>query len=352
MKNSSKQAGLPPGSIVFTGDKKVEEYGMHYVKYDYQNLEVKLFQNEIKTLPYHPSSDRKVEWYDFRGIHDTELLSMIGKTFKIHPLILEDISDVHQRPKFEEYESDGFMIVKALTFDKTIKKVSIEQVAIFFRQGLVLTFHEEGRDLFKSIRDRIENNKSRFRYSGADYLAYTLMDAVVDNYFIVLECIEDEIEALEDLILENHEAAQKSQIHILKKQLLTIRRLAMPLKEAISQFLIRENVSVEDSTLVFIRDLYDHIVHITDTVDNFRDMLNGLQDIFLSEVSMKMNKIMHFLTLISTVFIPLTFLTGLYGMNFDNMPELHYKYGYFVLWGLMITIFTGLLWYFKRKKWI
>ena len=351
MNNTKKQAGLPPGSIVFTGDKRIEKVGVHYLKYDAQTTEVKSAQNEIKTL-FHPTDDEKVEWYDFRGVHDTDLIHKIGEAFEVHPLILEDVSDVHQRPKFEEYEDDGFMIIKALAFDKKIKKVFIEQVAIFFRKGLVLTFHEEGTDLFQSIRKRIEHSKGRIRQSGADYLAYALIDAVVDNYFIVLEDIEDEIEALEDLILEEHESAHKSQIHDLKKQLLTIRKSAIPLREAISQFSKIENASVADSTVVFIRDLYDHIIHITDMVDNFRDMLNGLQDLFLSEVSMKMNKIMHFLTLISAIFIPLTFLTGLYGMNFDNIPELHYKYGYFILWGIMMTIFIGLLWYFRRKKWI
>lgn len=351
MNNTNKQAGLPPGSIVFTGDKKIEHVGVHYLKYDNELLEVKSARNEIKTL-IHPADDTKVEWYDFRGVHDTDLLKEVGEAFNIHPLALEDISDVHQRPKFEEYGDDGFMIIKALAFDKKIKKVFIEQVAIFFRKGLVMTFHEEGSDLFQSIRKRIDYSKGRIRHSGADYLAYALIDAVVDNYFIVLEDIEDEIELLEDLILESHEEAHKARIHDLKKQLLAIRKATMPLREAISQFSKIENASVANSTVVFIRDLYDHIIQITDMVDNFRDMLNGLQDLFLSEVSMKMNKIMHFLTLISTIFIPLTFLTGLYGMNFDNIPELHYKYGYFILWGIMMSIFVGLLWYFRKKKWI
>lgn len=351
MNNTKKQVGLPPGSIVFTGNKKIEEVGVHYLKYDSQVLEIKSARNEIQTLLY-PPDDTKVEWYDFRGVHDTDLMHEIGDVFKIHSLILEDISDVHQRPKFEEYDDDGFMIIKALAFDKTIKKVSIEQVAIFFRKGLTITFHEEGTDLFQSIRKRIEYSKGRIRHSGADYLAYALIDAVVDNYFIVLEDIEDEIELLEDLILESHEESHKAQIHDLKKQLLSIRKSVIPLREAISQFSKIDNASVANSTVIFIRDLYDHIIQITDMVDNFRDMLNGLQDLFLSEVSMKMNKIMHFLTLISTIFIPLTFLTGLYGMNFDNIPELHYKYGYFILWGIMMTIFIGLLWYFRKRKWI
>lgn len=351
MNNSKKQAGLPPGSIIFTGDKKIEEVGLHYLKFDNDQHHVTVAKNE-EEIKLYPIDEEKVEWYDFRGVHDTELMHEVGRHFGIHNLILEDISDVNQRPKFEEYDDGSFLIVKALHFDETIKKIAVEQVAVYFRKGLVITFHEEGTDLFKSVRHRIEHSKGRVRQANADYLAYSMIDAVVDNYFIVLERIEDEIELLEDLILENHDQSHKAKIHDLKKQCLVIRKAATPLREAISQFSKVENESVDETTTLFIRDLYDHIIQITDSVDNFRDLLNGLQDLFLSEVSMKMNKIMHFLTLISTIFIPLTFLTGLYGMNFDNIPELHYQYGYFILWSVMLVIFFGLLIYFRRKRWI
>jgi len=351
MKKSERQAGLPPGSIIFTGDKRIEKIGLHYLKYDERTHEI-IKASDEKEIRFHPFDDDKIEWYDFRGVHDTDLIEDVGQAFQIHPLILEDISDINQRPKFEEYDDAVFLIIKALNFVDDIKKVSVEQVAVYFREGLVITFHEEGTDLFKSVRQRIEHSKGRIRQAKADYLAYSMLDAIVDNYFIVLESIEDEIELLEDLILESHEEEHKARIHDLKKQLLVIRKATTPLREAISQFSKVENGSLDESTLLFIRDLYDHIVQITDTVDNFRDLLNGLQDLFLSEVSMKMNKIMHFLTLVSAIFIPLTFLTGLYGMNFDNIPELHFKYGYFILWSVMVSIFVGLLIYFKRKRWI
>ncbi len=351
MNSTNKQAGLPPGSIVFTGDKKIEKMGLHYLKYDNASFEVVTAKTENEVV-FHPNDPQKIEWYDFRGVHDTEIMKQVGETFQIHPLILEDVSDVNQRPKFEEYAEGNFLIVKALHFDASTKKVSIEQVAIFFRKGLVITFHEEGTDLFKVVRNRIEHGKGRIRHGKADYLAYTLIDSVVDNYFIVLEEIEDEMEMLEDLILESHEAEHKAKIHDLKKQLLSIRKATIPLREAISQFSKADNDRIEDSTIIFIRDLYDHVIQITDMVDNFRDILNGLQDLFLAEMSMKMNKIMHFLTLVSAIFIPLTFLTGLYGMNFSNIPELQWKYGYFILWGIMIFISVVLMVYFRRKKWL
>ncbi len=269
MNNTTKQAGLPPGSIIFTGDKRVEEIGLHYLKYDSETFEMAIAKS-VDEIVLHPNDEEKIEWYDFRGIHDTEFMQEVGKAFKIHPLILEDVSDVNQRPKFEDYGTENFMIIKALHFDDKAKKVAVEQVAVFFRKGLVITFHEEGTDLFMSVRNRIEFSKGRIRLGKADYLAYSMIDAVVDNYFIVLEKIEDEIETLEDLILESHEEKHKSKIHDLKKQLLIIRKAATPLREAISQFSKTENGTIADSTAIFIRDLYDHIIQITDMVDNFR----------------------------------------------------------------------------------
>jgi magnesium transporter len=351
MKKKNKQLGLPPGSIVFTGDQKVEKVQLHYLKYDSQTLEAKKTDNQSEII-FHQPDERKVEWYDMRGIHDGKLVELLGKTFKIHPLILEDVSDVNQRPKFEEYETGNFMIIKALGFDEFTQTVTTEQVAVFFRKGFCFTFQEQETDLFQSIRTRIEHNKGRIRQAGADYLAYALIDAIVDNYFWVLEAIEDEIERLEDMLIESQEIGHKSKIHHLKKQLLLVRKSVIPLREAISRFSKIDNHTVQPVTVVFIRDLYDHIIQITDMVDSFRDMLNSLQDLFLSEVSLKMNRIMQFLTLVSTIFIPLTFLTGLYGMNFVNIPELQMQYGYFILWAIMVVISIGLVFYFKKKKWI
>lgn len=351
MIKKNKKIGLPPGSVVFTGSRKVEEVQIHYVKYDNEVLEEKTLNNQGRII-FHKSNNETVDWYDIRGLHDTELIEQIGSTFNIHPLVLEGVSDTHQRPKFEEYDNGIFIVIKALHFDKTKFKVSKEQVALFFKIGFVASFQETESDLFDAVRKRIQNGKGRVRLKGADYLAYALIDVIVDNYFFVLESIEEEIESLEDRMLENQDSKNKSEIHQLKKELLSIRKSIAPLREAIGRFAKTDNEMVLTNTSVFVRDLYDHTIQVMDMVESFRDLLNGLQDLFISEVSFKMNQVMQMLTLVATIFIPLTFLAGIYGMNFENMPELQWEYGYFIFWGLMVMIFIGLYIYFKRKKWI
>lgn len=351
MNKKRKKIGLPPGSVVFTGNRKVEKTLIHYLQYDSEHLEQKVFDNHSQII-FHQSPDEQVDWYDIRGLHDSELIQLIGKTFDIHALILEDVSDVHQRPKFEEYENGNFISIRALHFDEKTRKVSTEQVAIYFRKGFIVTFQEAASDLFDSVRQRVQNGRGKVRHRGADYLAYAIMDAIVDQYYWVMEGIEEVIEGLEDELITNPDANIKAEIHHLKKELLVLRKSIFPLREAISRFSKTDSVFVEESSLIFIRDLYDHTIQIMDMVETYRDMLNGLQDLFLTEVSFRMNKIMQLLTLISTIFIPLTFLSGIYGMNFTYIPELQWKYGYFALLGVMFIIFVGSLIYFRLKKWI
>lgn len=346
-----KKAGLPPGSVIFTGNKKVEKILIHYLQYDAENLKEKVLDNHAEAT-FHQSPEDKIDWYDIRGIHDSELIQLLGTTFNIHPLILEDIADVHQRPKFEEYENGIFITIRALNFDKNINKVLTEQVTLYFRTGFIATFQETSSDLFDAVRQRIHSGRGKIRQRGADYLAYAIIDVIVDNYYLVMEEIEEVIESLEDKIINVQEENIKGEIHGLKKELLVLRKSISPLREAIGRFSKTESSFVQENSLVFIRDLYDHTIQVMDMVETYRDMLNGLQDLYLTEVSFKMNKVMQLLTLIATIFIPLTFLAGIYGMNFEFMPELHWKYGYFVLLGIMLIVFIGLLLYFKRKKWI
>jgi magnesium transporter len=350
MSKRRKKIGLPPGSVIYTGNRKVEKIQIHYIQYDEKYLEEKELHNH-GDIVFHKSPDEKVDWYDIRGIHDATLIEQIGRTFDIHSLILEDISDIHQRPKFEEYEKGIFIIIRALAFDKAKLKITTEQVALYFRNGFVVTFQETESDLFEPARKRIQSGKGRIRQRGADYLVYALVDVLVDNYFLVLEDIELEIESLEERVLETQDSGIKLKTHLLKKELLVIRKSIAPLREAIGRFSKTESPFVEEKTAVYIRDLYDHTIQVMDAVESFRDLLNSLQDLFISEVSFKMNQVMQVLTIVSTIFIPLTFLAGIYGMNFENIPELHWKYGYFILWGIMVTIFVGLLFFVKRKKW-
>jgi magnesium transporter len=351
MDKRRKKIGLAPGSVIFTGNRKVDKVLIHYMQYNGDGLVEKEIDSHSKNV-FHQSLVDKVDWYDIRGMHDTKLVQLLGETFNIHALTLESVVDIHQRPKYEEYDKGNFIILKALSFDKNKIEVKKEHVALYFNEGFIITFQETETDLFEAVRKRITVSSGRIRQRGADYLAYALIDVIVDNYYVVLEEMEEVIETLEEKMLIEQDIKDKSKIHNLKKELLIIRKSIAPLREAIGRFSKTDSSLIQDNNKVFIRDLYEHTVQIMDTIDSSRDILNGLQDLFISEISFKMNKVMQLLTLISVIFIPLTFLAGIYGMNFDNIPELHYKYGYHILIGIMFLIFFVLLFLFKRKKWL
>ncbi len=350
MSKHTDKAGLPPGSIIFTGNKKVDNVFVHYLSYNGERCADEVFDsNNYDSIP-NPKKGL-INWYDIRGMHNTDLIGQLGEKFKKHPLILEGIADTYQRPKFEEYEGGNFITMRAITFDKITQKIKKEHVAIYFNDGLITTFQETESDLFFQVRKRINSSSGRIRQRGADYLAYALIDVLVDNYYIVLEQMEEHIESLEERMLEIQDIEDKNSIHSLKKELLVLRKSVAPLREAISKFSKSESNFIQDTSIVYIRDLYEHTIQVMDTIDGYRDILNGLQDLFISEVSFKMNKVMQLLTLISVIFIPLTFLAGIYGMNFEYIPELKVENGYFILLGVMFVIFIGMVIYFKKKKW-
>lgn len=351
MSKRKNKRGLAPGSVVFTGNRKVDHVLIHHLQYDADYLTEDIIDSASKSSLKESLTD-KVDWYDIRGMHDTDLIMDLGKVFDIHPLVQESIVDIHQRPKFEEYAKGLFIVLRSLKFDSVELKIKREHVAIYFNNGLLASFQETESDLFEFVRKRIQTDKSRIRTRGADYLAFALIDETVDNYYIVLEEIENQIEQLEDKMLVELNDFSKNNIHRLKKELLVLRKSISPLREAIANFSKTDSHFVDESTFVFIRNLYENTIQIMDTVDSYRDVLNGLQDLFMTEVSFKMNKVMQLLTIISVIFIPLTFLAGIYGMNFENIPELKYKYGYFILWGVMLTIFAFMIYYFRKKKWL
>ena len=350
MTKKRKKAGLPPGTIIFTGNQKVEEIQVHYLKYDETRIKESVLKSH-ESIALEPSAPEIVDWYDMRGLHDTVLIEKFGQQFGVHPLILEDIVDTNQRPKYEEYKYGIFFIAKALHFDVEELQITIEQVSIYFCQGLCLSWQETDSDLFGAVRDRITLGKGRIRQKGADYLAYALLDVLVDNYFHVMDEIGNAVETLEDELLENPNNSIRERIHHLKKELFKMRKSIVPLREAVNQFAKAENDKIAESSQIFLRDLYDHTIQVQDITDNYRDILNGLQDLYLSEISFKMNQVMQVLTIITTIFVPLSFLAGLYGMNFDNIPELHYSNGYFVLLGIMFLVSVGLLIGFRKKGW-
>jgi len=265
---------------------------------------------------------------------------------------MEDIVDVHKRPSYVEYKNGHFISLKAFEYNSIKKEVQSQSISLFFGQGFVLSFQEHEDDVFKVLRDRIESSKGRIRQRGSDYLTYAIIDVIVDRYFNVIDSIETILEDIENTISNDVDAINKGEIHDTKVNLIKIRKSVVPLREALNQFIRSESDLIDPRTENFLRDVYDHTIQIVESADTLRDILGGLQDLYISEISLKMNKIMQFLTIVTAVFVPLSFLTGLYGMNFEVIPELKYHNGYFILWGAMIVITLGMLWWFKRKKWL
>ena len=343
-----KKAGAPPGTMVYTGHRHLEDVFVHLTQYHGDFFNIQTAEDEVPT----PLTEQATIWYDIRGLHDIELIETIGKQHRMHPLALEDVVDIQQRPKMELYDDGVLIVIKAFAFEPTTRDLSIEQVSIYLTAGTVLTFQEDAGDLFKSVRKRLESSSGRIRSRGADYLAYALVDNVVDKYFTVIDQIEGELDKLEDVIMRSPEMSTKSKIHDLRLALLTLRKSISPLREVMNRFSDTESQLITQDTQVYVQDLRDHVIQITDLVETYRDVTNGLYDLYVSEISFRMNSVMQTLTIVSTIFIPLSFLVGVYGMNWDNMPELHYRYGYFILWGVMLSIIAGMLAWFRRKRWI
>lgn len=347
----AKKIGLPPGSIVFTGEQKVENTFIHYLEYNEHKINDQTFDSgELLTVHY--PVEELVQWYEIRGLHDTHLMKEVGQIFQVHPLALENIVDINQRPKLDEYEDGIFITLKAFHFDSVSNEVTFEQIAFYLGDGFLLSFQEQSYDLFKNVRERIEKGRGRVRKKGADYLLYILLDNIVDQYYVNLEKIEEYIEQLEIQIMESVNNDYRTKIYALKQEMLKIRKAVMPLREVINVFKELEGELIEEKTMLFLRDLRDHIIQTMDLIETYRDNLNSLQDLYLSELSYRMNNVMQLLAIVSTIFIPLTFIAGIYGMNFENIPELHWKNGYFIALSVMLCIVLLMLLFFRRKKWL
>ena len=343
---------MPPGTVVFTGNQKVSRPQLTRLVYDEATAEETIIPPEVSFELKEAMPAQKITWYDVRGLHDTALIEQFGHAFHMHALVQEDIVNTHQVPKFEEYEGGFFIIIRALVFVPASCSIQVEQVAIYAGKDFVLTFQEDEEDLFATMRTRLQLPQARVRKRGSDYLAYVLMDLIVDNYFLLLDDIGDEIEKLELNLIAQPEESDKPKMYQLKRELLTIRKSVSPLREAVNQMLKAENPLIAEQNHIFFRDLHDHLTQVLEMIENYREMVTSLQDLYLSEISYRMNNVVKVLTIISTIFIPLTFVVGVYGMNFDVMPELRWKYGYFVCLAVMAAVASSLLLLFKKRGWI
>ena len=354
----SQKAGLSPGTAVFVGEKKVEEVRITVIDYDAENYEMKDLKKVEECYPYQEKPT--VTWINVDGLHEVAVAQDLGKCYGIHPLIIEDILNTNQRTKVDIFDDYIFIVFKMLTYNGGSKALDMEQVSLIFGENFVITFQEQGKkgDTFEPVRDRIKNNKGKIRKMGADYLAYSLIDTVVDNYFKVLENIGEEIEYMEEKLVSNPTPDTLHGIHALKKEMISLRRSVWPLREIISGLQREETPLIKESTNIYLRDLYDHTISVIDTVETYRDTISGMLDVYLSSISNRMNEIMKVLTIYAVIFIPLTFIAGIYGMNFNtekspfNMPELNWYMGYPFALGLMAVIGISMLIYFRRKKWL
>jgi magnesium transporter len=346
----SKKVAQPPGTLIHLGERKSDSVVLNLIRYNKDFFEEKRIENPGECLL--EKDFKGVCWIDISGIHDIPTIESIGRVFNIHPLVQEDILNTFHRPKFEESEEYLFLVLKMLMYDTEAKDVMSEQVSFVLGPDFLITFQEQEGDVFNPVRERLRKALGRIRKMRADFLLYTLMDAVVDNYFLVMEAMGEDLEILEAQLLENPTPKIRETIHKLKRELIFLRRAVWPLRELINGMQKSESRLIKNPTKIYLRDVYDHTIHVIETVETYRDMISGLQDLYLSSVSNKMNEVMKVLTIIATIFIPVTFIAGIYGMNFEFMPELKWRYGYFFVWGVMVVISLGMVLYFKRKKWL
>ena len=349
-KKRTKKAGLPSGTLVYTGEKRDEQVKIHVIDFDEANFQEEELASADACIPYKDKTT--TTWINVDGVHNVPLLEKLGDCFGLHRLVMEDIMNTDQRPKMEDYGEYLYIVLKMLSSGKNDEIVT-EQVSLILGANYVLSFQEgiEG-DVFPQIREHLRSGKGRIRKMGADYLAYALLDAIVDNYFVILEKSGDKIESIETELIGNPAQETVQRIYQLKREMIFLHNAVWPLREVVSALSKHESSLIKGSTAPYLRDVYDHVIHIIDSVDIYREMLSSMLDMYLSSVSNRLNEVMKVLTAISLIFMPLTFIVGVYGMNFKHMPELEWRYGYFITLLAMLGIGIGMFSYFKRKKWL
>ncbi len=348
---SQRKAGLPPGSLVYVGERsRQEKVKITLFEYCEEFCREKTCADIGEALGSFAEKST-VKWLDISGVHEPDIVRAVGERLAIHPLTQEDILNTEQRPKAEEYPGYLYIVFRMIYPDQG-DKLKFEQLSVLLGAGYLVTFQETEGDVFDPVRERLRTGNGRVRKMGADYLAYLLMDSVVDNCFIILESFGEKAENIETILLENPENTTLHRIHSLKWNLLFMRKSIWPLREAVNNLIRSESELVGQATLVYLRDLYDHTIRVVDITETLRDLASGMLEIYLSSVSNRMNEVMKVLTIIATIFIPLTLVAGIYGMNFEFMPELHHRWAYPAVLILMLAGGLGMLGYFRRRKWL
>lgn len=349
IKRISKKTGSSPGTLIHIGKKRIDNVIITVTNYNKDRLqeqEIASIEEAVQYLDEHSNT-----WINVEGIHDVDFIKQFESHFKVHPLTLEDIVNSGQRPKVEEFDDYIYIVLKFLHYHEEDNKISSEQISLIFAQNFLISFQEASSTMFLSVKERIDKGKGRIRKLECDYLAYALVDAIVDNNFLILEKIGEKIENLEEDIVEGPTPKTLQSIHGMKREIIYMRKQVWPIRELINSMGKGEYSIIKETTEIFFRDVYDHTIQIIDTIESYRDILSGMTDLYLSTISHKMNEVMKVLTIIATIFIPITFIAGIYGMNFKYMPELEWRWGYLGVWLIMCVLVVGMLFYFKKKKW-
>lgn len=349
--SSSEKSGMSPGSLVHIGEQFHQESRITLINYNSEKFEKHTLHSADDILKYQQKDT--VTWVIVEGLTNTNLIDDIGKLFEIHELVLEDLLNTHQRPKFEEYDDYLYMVLKGLQTQGDDFKIKAEQIGILLFKNLVFTFKEKKDELLEPVYKRIQASKGRFRSFGADYLMYAILDTVVDQYFLLIDDLDEDVTTLEDdLLTSDPSQEQLNTIQKLKREIITAKRFISPTRELMAGVLRCETELVTEKTHIYLRDVSDHAIRVIELIESYRDILSGLLDIYLSSLSNKMNEVMKVLTVFASIFIPLTFIAGVYGMNFEFMPELKWKWSYPILWAVFIFIAVVLIRYFKKNKWL
>ena len=348
-RKSLKQVGSSPGTLVHVGEKRTDTVHLSLMHYNGEALIERTLDKVEDGLAL--VQDGSTTWINIDGIHDVTFMAHLGKQHGIHPLTLEDVLNTTQRPKAEVFDDYLYVVFKMMRYDTAEDAVAAEQVSLIIGPRTLISFQEAAGDVFEPVRERIRKGKGRIRSGGSDYLAYALIDAIVDNYFVILEHVGRRLEAMEEAIDDRPDADLLASIHAVRRELIYLRKQVWPLRDVIAHLLKDDAAFIGEATRLFIRDVYDHTIQVIDTIESFRDMLSSLQDLYLSMISNRMNEVMKVLTIIATIFIPITFIAGIYGMNFHHMPELAWRWGYPSVWILIVAVAAVMLMYFRSKKW-
>lgn len=346
----SKKYGMSPGSLVYTGEKESHEpVAITLIDYSADEI-IEKTGLSIEECEAYIQRD-SVTWINISGVHNPEIIERLGKMFHLHPLLLEDVLNTAGRPKIDDYDDHLFVVLKMIDYRTDVQVIDHEHVCLIIREGMVISLQEHEGDVFGPVRERLRKGKGRIRKSGADYLGYALIDIIIDHYFWVLEELGERIEEFQDAVLVNPDPSVLEAVHSLKRQVIYIRKSVWPVREIAAALLRSESGLITRETQLFLRDAYDHTIQVVETVEVFREVLASVLDIYLTSVNNKMSEVMKVLTVIATVFIPLTFLAGVYGMNFEFMPELQWRYAYPLVWAVFIVLGSGMMVWFKHKKW-